>query len=443
VCSLLWSALMYGARPGFPFAFIGLVLVAGVACGGAGSGGGASDPPISLDYQVTYKPGTVVMKSADVARGLESVSADGATFTLDASTPGLASVSAGTVLVMPGVALAKVTGVTPNGSTVVLATEPAAITDAIEEGSIQWEQAIGPTATSPGSAPFARPMAFGVHPLGAGVSVTPTGGSYSGTLDGYAYKITLTPGADAVSLELTVTYKDANFEASVTGKGTLSGFRSSADIEIHQGVLQQASATARNLSGSVTLTWAAGKPAPTKSSAETAVTLKIPFKWTNVIPILDGIPIIYSIGADISITPLFEGGDSSSQGSVTVPFGGTVTMTPTGGSGTVQGEPTIDTSSTTIALAPSGFVAGVSFPSVGVGLGFSEANVMMDTKVITVATTHTPGGVSGNLCETFDTTVTWVAGGSATLFGFSGSTTPVTLYTNKGTLTIPAGASCP
>ena len=172
-----------------------------------------------------------------------------------------------------------------------------------------------------------------VHPLGPGLSVTPTGGTYSGTLDGYAYKITLTPGADDVSLELSVTYKDPNFEATVSGKGTLSGFRSNADIEIQQGMLKQASVTARNLTGSVTLSWAAGKPAPTKSSAETAVTLKIPFKWTNVIPILDGIPIIYSIGADISITPLFEGGDSSSQGSVTVPFGGTVTMTPTGDPG--------------------------------------------------------------------------------------------------------------
>lgn len=434
---------MRGARSCFSFAFAGLLLVAGAACGGGGSGGGASDPPISLDYQVTYKPGAVVLKSADVARGLESVSADGATFTLDASTPGLASVSAGTVLVMPGVALAKVTSVTPSSSTVVVATEPAAITDAIEDGSIRWEQAIGPSTASPGSAPFARPMAFGVHPLGAGLSVTPTGGTYSGTLDGYAYKITLTPGADDVSLELSVTYKDPNFEATVSGKGTLSGFRSNADIEIQQGTVKEASVTARNLTGSVTLSWAAGKPAPTKSGAETAVTLKIPFKWTNVIPILDGIPIIYSIGADISITPLFEGGDSSSQGSVTVPFGGTVTMTPTGGSGSVQGEPAISTSSSTIALAPSGFVAGVSFPSVGVGVGFSEANVMLDTKVITVATTHTPGGVSGDLCENFDTTVTWVSGASATLFGFSGSTSPTTLYTKKGTLTIPAGASCP
>ena len=85
----------------------------------------------------------------------------------------------------------------------------------------------------------------------------------------------------------------------------------------------------------------------------------------------------------------------------------------------------------------------MSFPSVGVGLGFSEANVMLDTKVITVATTHTPGGVSGDLCENFDTTVTWVSGASATLFGFSGSRSPTTLYTKKGTLTIPAGASCP
>lgn len=435
---------LVGARS-FGSAAAASTILALVACGGGGGSGSAGttpDPPVSLTYQVTYKPGTVVLKSADVERGLQSVAADGSTFTLDAATPGLAQVKVGSVVVMPGVVLAKVTGVTTMGSAIVLATEPAAITDAIDEGSIQWEQPIGPGTTSPGSGPFARPMAAGLHPLGAGLGITPTGGSYSGSLDGYDYKITLTPGADDVSIDLAVTYQDANYEVSVTGTGKLSGFRSNADIEVHQGVLQQASVTARNLSGSVTLSWAAGKPAPTKSGAEMPLTVKIPFKWTNVIPILDGIPIIYSIGADVQITPLFQGGDSSSQGSVTVPFGGTVTMTPTGGSGTVQGQPSISTSSTTVSLAPSGFVAGVSFPSVGVGLGFSEANVMLDTKVITVATSQTPGGLSGNLCEQFGTTVTWVAGGSAKLFGLSATTTPQTLYTKTGTLTIPAGATC-
>ncbi len=417
----------------------GLLLALG-ACGSAGSSGG--DPPIGISYQVTYKAGTVVLKSADVESGLQSVGSDGTTFTLASDMPGLSQVTAGTVLVLPGIALARVTNVATMGSSVVLTTEAAALTDAVQDGSIQWEQEIGTTGSTAGGAPFARPMSASGVRLQSGIGLTPTGGSYSGSLDGYDYKITLTPGATQVTVDVTVTYKDPNFEVSVEGHGTLSGFRSGADIEVQSGVVQKASVTARNLSGELTLQWAAGKPTPSKSNAEMPITFKIPFKWTNTIPILDGIPIIYSIGADVTLTPLFAGGNSSSQGSLKVPFGGTVTMDLGGGSGSVQASPTIAPSSSTVALAASGFVAGVNFPNVGVGLGFTEANVMMSTALITVATTQTPGGVSGDLCERFDASINWQTNLTAKLFGLSAQSSPKTVYSTTGTFTIPAGATC-
>ena len=67
---------------------VALALALG-ACSGAGSGNG--DPPIGVSYQVTYKAGTVVLKSADVENGLQSVSSDATTFTLALATPAAAA----------------------------------------------------------------------------------------------------------------------------------------------------------------------------------------------------------------------------------------------------------------------------------------------------------------------------------------------------------------
>ena len=96
-----------------------------------------------------------------------------------------------------------------------------------------------------------------------------------------------------------------------------------------------------------------------------------------------------------------------------------------------------------VALAVGALFAGGDSSRQGsLGLGVSEANVMVSTALITVATTQTPGGVSGDPCEQFDAKIDWQTNLSAKLLGLSAQTSPKTVYSDTGSFTIPPGATC-
>jgi hypothetical protein len=106
---------------------------------------------------VTFTPNTVVISPSQVSSSLRSVSADGSTYTFSNSSGKLGELAKGKVMLLEGFDAAVVTGVQHAGSSLVVSTAPAELSDIVQSGSIHvdappdYSDAFG-TATSDASA---------------------------------------------------------------------------------------------------------------------------------------------------------------------------------------------------------------------------------------------------------------------------------------------------
>jgi hypothetical protein len=131
--------------------------------GGAPSSGsnalpvGVGDPHATSSANVTFTPNTVAIAPSQVSSSLRSVSADGSTYTFSNSSGKLGDLAKGKVMLLEGFDAAVVTGVQHAGSSLVVSTAPAELSDIVQSGSIHvdappdYSDAFG-TATSDASA---------------------------------------------------------------------------------------------------------------------------------------------------------------------------------------------------------------------------------------------------------------------------------------------------
>jgi hypothetical protein len=109
--------------------------------GGASSGTtalpvGVGDPHATSSASVTFTPNTVVITPSQVTSSLRSVSADGSTYTFSNSSGKLGELARGKVMLLEGFDAAVVTGVQHSGSSLVVTTSPAELSDIVQSGSI-------------------------------------------------------------------------------------------------------------------------------------------------------------------------------------------------------------------------------------------------------------------------------------------------------------------
>lgn len=137
-------------------AIVGILFVFG-SCGGGGGGGGGGSSDGGGGEDVIIPTTTKVLDQSTM-QNLSDVSGDGSTFTFDQSTPQLASLSSGDVIVAgitnftPDGALRKVTGVSEIGNETVVYTAQATLVDAIEKGTIELTKTLTPNDISSASA---------------------------------------------------------------------------------------------------------------------------------------------------------------------------------------------------------------------------------------------------------------------------------------------------
>ena len=86
---------------------------------------------------ITLGDKTVVVRG-NGGKTLKSVASDGTTFTLDGGADGVDKLSEGSILLLTGVTVVKITGIERNGGDVVVKTKPAAIGEVIKDGDLNW-----------------------------------------------------------------------------------------------------------------------------------------------------------------------------------------------------------------------------------------------------------------------------------------------------------------
>ena len=93
----------------------------------------------NAQVSLTYAPATVVITRNGAIRALQSVSWDGVTWRFDAAEPAVQRLKQGSVLLVWGLAIRRVTQVDRAGDVVTVRTEEAQLTDAVTDASIKWD----------------------------------------------------------------------------------------------------------------------------------------------------------------------------------------------------------------------------------------------------------------------------------------------------------------
>jgi hypothetical protein len=330
-------------------------------------------------YDVTYAPGVVIVDAAALAANPPAVSEDGATFTFPNST-GIGDLAPGKVAILAGLALRKVTSVTPDGGGVVVVTEPAALTDAITRGTIaatgpvNWQQVTaGYSAGRWGPPPVITAFGRNGQEIGsealAQTAFTSKGAlSFTGKVLDFDVIFALQPSATGMAFSLSA----ARANVKVTAKGTLDNFSQGTSLVYDPAGQSLVNTQALGLQADGELTWAAfTAQQPTLDGAVTS--FQIPL--TLPIPIQAGpIPLVLTIKATVRIVPALSVEKASSGGSFKVSYRSDqgfdikgLTASPLAqlyAANAAIGS----TETVTAGFGPAGFAFGFEFPRMELGI---------------------------------------------------------------------------
>jgi hypothetical protein len=350
-------------------------------------------------YQVKYQPETVVFDQKSTERAFKTLGSDGSTFTLNGAEPAVRQLKPGSVLFLYGVALRRVTGVATQGSDVVVTTTQADLTDAIQDGHIQWEVPVDFTVGTAMATPpqkttwlddlLIRPV-WAAEPGQTGsagsVSTIPEPGvTYEGSFLDWDYELSYAPaGAHRMNIKIEVnTTKLGGARAELKGEGYIEGLSSTGEILIHAGKLIGANfGTSAPVQGKVDFVWLAQQNE--KPTFNREVKLKIPGAGWEYPVVIGGLPYILELSAAIIVHPAFTSKGAFTTGGFTVTYNEKegLRSSPAGTAAEGEGQATEEVRHETsiFGLAASSFVAALELPRVELALGIMSPFDRLDVK---------------------------------------------------------------
>ena len=136
-------------------------------------------------YDVTYKDGVTVMSKKDTMQHLLSIPRNGS-YVFDSSASQIAALKPGDVVLLSGLALCTVVEVKDTDTGYLLKTEPAKITDAIENGRLEGIYKID----------FDRMRTIKSYSLA----------DFDVDFGGYNYHVKFTPRNDRIDMQATIKF---------------------------------------------------------------------------------------------------------------------------------------------------------------------------------------------------------------------------------------------
>jgi hypothetical protein len=291
--------------------------------------------PGEVTFDVTFSDDTTLVDQAAV------IDATGDhRYVLDASAPGAGDLAPGSVLLIPGVALRRVTGARESGGRLEVTTEFAALTDAIVDGDIAWDvglPAAAPFQTDPDTTPLDVPVG---GPLRDGSTLMPAGVGVilpDGTLRQVSWQVT-----QDNELPLRWTYKDGHNEylfalgfgdadldiqvqvkrdlggrtaLAYTATGRVAAPRSAGAIRIRGGELDEAAINQTGMSGQIELEIAAA------GAGKAPIDFELPGVWFKYVIPVGPIPVTLGMNARV-IGDIEVPAEASAQASARFTFGG-------------------------------------------------------------------------------------------------------------------------
>jgi len=371
-----------------------------------------------IPARIKLTPQTIVIR--DGRRAVKSMSDDGATITLDASSPGAADIKAGSVVLIRDVEVVKAAAVRREGSQVVITAAPAAITELIQDGDIRWNAvkidfrkgAIHtlPAAAS-GTSAWVSPWRQLKQPLVLalalpGLASEDDGERFTGKVKDFEYDAGYVRAGDRMSADGHVHGETHGVKVDINIKGHISNFEFGGRIAIKEGKADNLNLLLDKLEGEVDLQATASRAAGASHAGEQL--LEIPKVYDFPI-VIDGIPFVLTFKFALLLNEgITNVGGSASVGANLKLHGSQ------GAEWRLPGEPKAEpapkaegdmsldfdvTRSEGVGIGPQALLVAVQYPWLGFGLGIGAAHAGPFIDVVTAASTTVSGAAAIIPCK--------------------------------------------
>lgn len=366
------------------------ILMAGCSGGppSAQTGGSGTDTVGAASLQ--YTPGTVVVGGQDARAAVLSIAPDGRQITLDPHADGVARLQAGSVLLLPRVAMRRVLGIHPDARGVVVDTGDAALTDAVQSGTIEFSSRVSfatakqvglvPASPAPTTSPAATAaevaapeslqlMASGPQPVSPSPATLKPIPSpcHPETSGAWTYTVCYTLGAGGLSMSMTGARSGSDV-AGIKATGTLDDFHVGGTITV-KGCVTHFSVQLDGIHGQSTIDWKSGSAGAVFAEKSTFTPqTDIGVDIGNVGPL----PLSLRVSGALLANPALTGRHSTLSGSATADISGSTSYTVDNGAISMDGK--LDatphlTGASGVGVGPSGAVAALKFPLIGLAIG--------------------------------------------------------------------------
>ena len=326
----------------------------------------------------------------------------------DASNQKAAGLQQGDVLLIHGTALRKVSNVSTNSGEIVVETQDAFLTDAIESGTVAWnrdfdfEEAETPSLIIDGSEVAVQKVA------------RPNGGfSYKTKFGNYGYEISMDFAGDDATVTCIITETAGlGIGSEFKLEGTMKKLRSTSDIQFAGGDISNVDYSNRNLRGELTATMKVKQQTADYGFKVPVVLLKYPF-LVGPIPVVLNVRLEWAVSAGIPL-----GGEASVAAKFS--FDSETGFSYDGTELKAKGQ--VGSWNVSTEEANTGAV-GATFAEFAIGFPQIEVDVFFKTFVPYARTTfllrgdYSLSGLGGQSCQTAKATFAGVVGAKLSALG--------------------------
>lgn len=331
-------------------------------------------------FQATFADGVVQVDAATVRRTLQGVSRDHDILFFESSPELRDKLVPGKVVLFQGLTFKKVQAIATDGMQLIVATEPASLTDLFKDANIHWRAPINfrdvhshkvrarAITNRRGFFDWLDELEPRVYAAGEENSE-----SKEEEEEGWKIKSNATFNPDRVDFEVDVA-RHGDIDADIKGNGHVKNFESSMSLVVNNGNVSQFDFSNANVNGTVDFSWTVGSGSekPPELGEEK---LKLPAMMT--VPLfIGGVPFTLEIGEALLFHPGFSTKQEIAKGAFHVDYNGVtgLSISPGGSQDASQAsaESSIQTSTAFSPFAAFGVVVAVAMPRFELKTGAEE-----------------------------------------------------------------------
>jgi len=272
----------------------------GLSCSGTRQSDKANEAAAS---GLAYATDVVTVGRETVGNALLHISDGGEEWVFSDNAREASALVPGRILVIPGLALRRVTHREQADGRIYLFTEQATLLDTVRDAQLEWTTAVDFHQATPAARERSGPLFDWLRPpVLHAYDIAPIVQTYntSGEIDGWDYKASAVSGGDKADLSFEVKSKIEGFEISLKGTGHINNFETKGTIFVRDNALKYVNFRNPRLNGEMRyeLSWAKEPKVPDPESAE----IKLPAVGKIPFPV-GPIPLQIELSAAILITP--------------------------------------------------------------------------------------------------------------------------------------------